>query len=98
MTNFNHQFISSHTWQVQADTCAHIKLQNITFFTPIGLTFLAGYIEKQMDVSETGTIQFNPDVINYLERMEFLGYLESRYADRFQIIQSRPAIHRIHWI
>lgn len=93
--NFDHRLISRFQWNLsRRDTFDWNIADRISFFDPIGLTFLAGLIDRQMSLSQSGTITFRPDIINYLERIDFLSYLDNEYQDRIRIIPERPSIHR----
>jgi len=81
--NFNHRLISLTKWELQdSNTFDWDIARRIDFFDPIGLTFLAGLIEKQLSKSDSGSITFNADIMNYLERINFLEYLESHFEKR----------------
>jgi len=69
--------------------------ERIDFFDPIGMTFLAGLIENQMKISKSGSIKFKPEIINYLERIDFLSYLENEFHNRIRILPDRPEIRRV---
>jgi hypothetical protein len=58
------------------------------------LTYLAGLIENQMQISNSGSITFKPEIINYLERINFLSYLEDEFPNRITILPDRPKIRR----
>ena len=82
-------------WELQTSTTFNWDIASrINFFDPIGLTFLAGLIEKQLSKSVSGSITFNSDIMNYLERINFLEYLESYFSDRLTIMPVRPEIRR----
>lgn len=93
--NFDHRAIGRFQWKlIQKDTFSWDIAEVIDFFNPIGLTFLAGMLERQMRISDSGTITFRPEIVNYLERIDFLSFLDNEFKDRITIIPKRPAIHR----
>jgi len=93
--NFEHRLISRRKWILtECDTFTWDIAERIDFFDPIGLTFLAGLVEYQMRLSQTGSITFKPEIINYLERIDFLAYLENEYQNRIEVLPVRPQIRR----
>lgn len=93
--NFDHRTIGRFQWKlIQKDTFSWDIAEVIDFFDPIGLSFLACLIENQMKISASGTITFRPEIVNYLERIDFLSFLDNEFKDRITIIPKRPAIHR----
>jgi hypothetical protein len=92
--NFDCRLISRRGWRLSLTEDFNWDIaERIDFFDPIGLTFLAGLIENQMKISRSGSITFKPEIINYLERIHFLAYLEREYQARIRISPNRPGIH-----
>jgi len=90
---FGHKYISKKKWAVtETSTFDWTMLKNINFIEPFGLVFLAAVIHKQFELSESGKITFHPDIINYLERMNFLDYLSRTYGMNLEIIPQRPKL------
>ncbi|MBN1364695.1 MAG: hypothetical protein JW976_07825 [Syntrophaceae bacterium] len=93
--NFDYRLISRCKWSLASVEVFNWDIANrIDFFDPIGLTFIAGFIEKQLSISRLGSITFKPEIINYLERINFLSYLEDKFPDRITILPDRPKIKR----
>lgn len=92
--NFDYIKISSRTWKITKEPYFKIDITKYSFFNPIGLTFLAGLIKKQFNYSDAGSIAFNTTTINYLERINFLEWLDKTFSDKLTIYPNRPNIYR----
>jgi len=93
--NFDYRLISSNKWVLSdSEKFSWDIAEKIDFFDPIGLTYLAGLIENKMKESSSGSIKFKPDIINYIERMDFFTYLENEFPGRITILPNRPTIKR----
>lgn len=94
MAVFNHQFIGRKKWEVTEKNKIDINCSSITFFDPIGLLFLAGILEFQSQVSDSIMIHFSPEVLNYLERIDFFRFLDNTFSIPITIEPERPIIRR----
>jgi len=93
--NFDYRLISRCQWSLSSvETFNWNIAERIDFFDPIGLTYFTGLIDKQMQISESGSITFKPEIINYLERINFLSFLEDEFPNRITIMPHRPKIRR----
>jgi len=93
--NFDHRLISRCKWSISAKDVFNWDIaERIDFFDPIELIYLAALIEHQVKISKSGSITFKLNIINYLERINFLLYLENEFQDRIAILPDRPKIKR----
>lgn len=92
--SFNHLGIANYRWRLRDKAHATFDMTKITYFEPIGLTFLAGAIIKQMEISKTAELIVHDEVLNYLERMDFFKFIDNRFSDDVRIVPQRPSIHR----
>lgn len=94
MAIFNHQFIGRKKWEVVEKDTIDINCSSITFYDPIGLSFLAGLLDFQSQVSDSIVIHFSPEVLNYLERIDFFRFLDETFSIQITIKPERPRIRR----
>jgi len=92
MPILSHQNIGASQWQLNNEKECCIDCSRISFYEPIGLTFLAGYITNQFATSDSINIRFHRETLNYLERIGLLPFLETEFADKITITPNRPNI------
>ena len=72
-----------------------INCKRYYFYDPIGIMMLAGFILNQMKKSNSLTIYFSPDTINYLEKINFLPFFDNVLPGRLFFNPERPRIQRM---
>jgi anti-sigma regulatory factor (Ser/Thr protein kinase) len=94
MSDFNESYIRRSHWRIPPESEVVIDLEHCRFFTPIGLTFLAGYIKKLAESGKHIELFLNSEVLNYLERIGFLEHIDGTFEKVLTIFPERPDIYK----
>ncbi|NQU35600.1 MAG: ATP-binding protein [Bacteroidetes bacterium] len=94
MSKLTHLSIGGKSWALSPNENMLIDCENITFFEPIGLLFLAGYFQNQMKISKVINFKANLGTLNYLERIGVLSFLDEEFGDRIVFDPPRPRMNR----